>query len=33
MIGAGMLVTKDVPAGSIVMDKREKIIKERIKQI
>lgn len=33
VIGAGMLVTKDVPAGSIVMDKREKIIKERIKQI
>lgn len=33
VIGAGTLVTKDVPAGSIVMDKREKIIKERIKQI
>lgn len=29
VIGAGTLVTKDVPAGSVVMDKREKRIKER----
>lgn len=29
VIGAGTLVTKDVPAGSVVMDKREKRVKER----
>lgn len=29
VIGAGTLVTKDVPAGSIVMDKRNRIISER----
>ena len=29
VIGAGTLITKDVPAGSVVMDKREKRIKER----
>lgn len=29
IIGAGTLITKDVPAGSIVMDKRNKIINER----
>lgn len=31
VIGAGTLITKDVPAGSIVMDKRERRMKERIK--
>lgn len=30
VIGAGTLVTKDVPSGSTVMDKRSKIIKERV---
>lgn len=30
VIGAGTLVTKDVPAGSIVMDKREKSLNNRI---
>ena len=30
VIGAGTLVTKDVPAGSIVMDKREKSFNNRI---
>lgn len=29
VIGAGTLVTKDVPAGSVVMDKRNKVIRER----
>lgn len=29
VIGAGTLVTKDIPAGSIVMDKRNKDIKKR----
>lgn len=29
VIGAGTLITKDVPAGSVVMDKRDKMIKER----
>lgn len=29
VIGAGTLITKDVPAGSVVMDKREKRVKER----
>lgn len=29
VIGAGTLIMKDVPAGSVVMDKREKRIKER----
>lgn len=29
VIGAGTLISKDVPAGSIVIDKREKIIRER----
>ena len=29
VIGAGTLVTKDVPAGSIVVDKREKILRDR----
>lgn len=29
VIGAGTLVTKDIPAGSIVVDKREKSIRQR----
>lgn len=29
VIGAGTLVTKDIPAGSVVVDKREKMIRER----
>lgn len=29
VIGAGTLVTKDIPAGSVVVDKREKWIRER----
>ena len=29
MIGAGTLVTKDIPAGSVIMDKREKVVRER----
>lgn len=29
VIGAGTLVTKDVPAGSVVVDKREKVVRER----
>jgi acetyltransferase-like isoleucine patch superfamily enzyme len=29
VIGAGTLVTKDVPAGSVVMDKRDKIYRDR----
>lgn len=29
VIGAGTLVTKDIPTGSIVIDKREKAIKQR----
>lgn len=29
VIGAGTLVTKDVPAGSIVVDKRKKVLRER----
>ena len=29
VIGAGTLVTKDVPAGSVVVDQREKVIRER----
>lgn len=29
VIGAGTLITRDVPAGSILVDKREKMIKER----
>lgn len=29
VIGAGTLVTKDIPAGSIVVDKREKTMRER----
>lgn len=29
VIGAGALVTKDIPAGSVVIDKREKIIRKR----
>jgi acetyltransferase-like isoleucine patch superfamily enzyme len=29
VIGAGTLITKDVPAGSIIMDKRNKIEKQR----
>lgn len=31
VIGAGTLVTKDIPAGSVVMDKREKRVQERSK--
>ena len=27
--GAGTLVSKDVPAGSVVVDKREKMVRER----
>lgn len=30
VIGAGTLITKDVPAGSIVVDKREKMIRARL---
>lgn len=30
VIGAGTLITKDIPAGSVVVDKREKMIKSRI---
>ena len=29
VIGAGTLVTKDIPAGSVIMDKREKVVRER----
>ena len=29
VIGAGTLVTKDIPAGSVVIDKREKVLRER----
>jgi acetyltransferase-like isoleucine patch superfamily enzyme len=29
VIGAGTMVTKDVPAGSVVMDKRDKIYRDR----
>ena len=29
VIGAGTLVSKDVPAGSVVFDKREKMVRER----
>ena len=29
VIGAGTLVTKDVPAGSVVVDKRDKVIRNR----
>ena len=29
VIGAGTLVSKDIPAGSIVIDKREKYIRHR----
>ena len=29
VVGAGTLVTKDIPAGSVVVDKREKWIRER----
>lgn len=29
VIGAGTVVTKDIPAGSIVVDKREKIVRRR----
>lgn len=29
VIGAGTLVTKDVPAGSVVIDKREKVVRNR----
>lgn len=29
VIGAGTLVTKDVPAGSVVVDKREKVYRDR----
>lgn len=29
VIGAGTLVTKDIPPGSVVMDKREKKMEER----
>ena len=29
VIGAGTLVTKDIPAGSIVVDKRQKSVKDR----
>ena len=29
VIGAGTLITKDVPAGSVVIDKRTKVIKSR----
>ena len=29
VIGAGTLITKDVPAGSIVVDKRNKIMRTR----
>ncbi len=29
VVGAGTLVTKDIPAGSVVVDKREKMIRER----
>lgn len=31
VIGAGTLVTKDIPAGSIVVDKREKVMRKRYK--
>jgi acetyltransferase-like isoleucine patch superfamily enzyme len=30
IIGAGTLITKDIPAGSIVMDKRNKAIRSRV---
>ena len=30
VIGAGTVVTKDIPPGSIVVDKREKIIRSRL---
>lgn len=30
MIGGGTLVTKDVPAGSVVMDKGDKVMRSRI---
>lgn len=33
VIGAGTLVTKNIPAGSIVVDQREKVIRERIKEL
>ena len=29
VIGAGTLISKDVPAGSVVVDKREKMVRER----
>ena len=29
VIGAGTLVNKDIPANSIVYDKREKVIRDR----
>lgn len=29
VIGAGTLITKDIPAGSVVVDKRDKIIRQR----
>ena len=29
VIGAGTMVTKDVPAGSILIDKRNKIVRSR----
>ncbi len=29
VIGAGTLVSKDIPAGSVVIDKRNKVVKER----
>ena len=29
VIGAGTLITKDVPAGSVVIDKREKNVRKR----
>ena len=30
VIGAGTLITKDVPPGSVVMDKRNKVIEQRV---
>lgn len=29
VIGAGTMVTRDIPAGSVIIDKREKILKQR----
>ena len=29
VIGAGTMVTRDIPAGSVIIDKREKVLKKR----